>query len=60
MMTPFSIADEVAEIRAMRQTNGRLASMKAASLAFNVLREIARGSLDPRSLAMAAVKADED
>jgi len=60
MMTPFSIADEVALIRELRARDGRLASLKAACLAFKVLEEIAKGSLDPRSLAIEAVKADRD
>ena len=60
MLTPLDIETEVREIRRLRAVGSDLAALRAAKmeqdLFLAVLEEIARGSIDPRSLAMAVLE----
>jgi hypothetical protein len=63
MLTPFDIDDKVAEIRLLRQHGGDLAEIKAQKqkdrLYLTVLRQIAEGTIDARSLAIAVLKLED-
>lgn len=59
-MTPFDIRDEVVKIKRRRQVSRQLAELDKQRLYATVLKEIAGGSLDPRSLAMAALEAENE
>lgn len=62
MMTPFDVRDEVERVKRHRALGGAahqlIAERKRQQLYLAVLREIARGTIDPRSLAMAALEAE--
>ena len=57
MMTPFEIEDRVAKIKLMAGSIG--ASGLTRQLHVEVLREIAKGTIDPRSLAIAALETED-
>ena len=66
MLTPFQISDRVNEIRRRRNAlypHDELGRARIAReiivLYKDVLREIAKGSLDARSLALAAMKVED-
>ncbi len=63
MLTPFDVRAKVSEVVAYREHGGQLAIRQAARLEYEiyveVLQEIARGSIDPKSLAITALIAKE-
>jgi hypothetical protein len=64
VLTPFEVKDKVREIHKAASFGGELKHFHARKLREElyrtVLREIAQGSVDPRSLAIAALEAEEE
>ncbi len=60
MLTPNDVQQEVEDILELRRQQGRLYTLRAErkerALFQRVLEEIAEGSIDPRSLAIAALE----
>ena len=60
MLTPFDIKDRIKEIKHLSSNRGDIGRFHARKLErdlfIEVLREIARGSIDPKSLAIEVLK----
>jgi hypothetical protein len=62
VLTPLDISKKVAAIRQIKTKGGQVATIRAQMdtkrLYVEVLTEIARGSIDPRTLALTALEAE--